>query len=200
MRYQGKVSNWKDDQGYGFVTQNGGGERAFVHISAFSSKARRPVEGDLITYEVQKDARNRLTATNIRFVGERAPTSRADGVFSFGSKFAIGFSLFLVAIVLLGRLPSWIILLYLGASVIAFIAYALDKSAAKMNRWRTQENTLHLFSLVGGWPGALLAQRTLRHKSIKQEFQSKFWITVGINCLALGWLMTEGGSAFLRSF
>jgi uncharacterized membrane protein YsdA (DUF1294 family)/cold shock CspA family protein len=200
MRYQGKVSSWKDDQGYGFVTQNGGGERAFVHIRAFSSRARRPVDGDLITYEVQKDARNRLTATNIRFVGERAPASGSDDAFSIGSKFAIVFSLFLVAIVLLGRLPSWIILLYLGSSVITFIAYALDKSATKQNRWRTKESTLHLFGLVGGWPGALLAQRTLRHKSKKDEFQSVFWTTVGINCLALGWLMTEGGLAFLKSF
>lgn len=199
MRYQGKISNWKDDQGYGFVIQNGGGERAFVHIKAFSSRVRRPVDGDLITYVVKKDDKNRLTATEIRYVGEKTPSTAVSNIVSLGSKFAIGFSLLLIAFSLLGFLPSQVILLYLAASSTTFIAYALDKSAAQQNRWRIKESTLHLFSLIGGWPGALVAQKYLRHKSIKQEFQSVFWTTVIVNCLALGWLLTESGSTFLKS-
>lgn len=100
---------------------------------------------------------------------------------------------------LTGRLPFAIIGLYLAASTVAFLAYAIDKSAAQKNRWRTQENTLHLFALVGGWPGALLAQKTLRHKSKKVEFQSVFRATVAINCLALGWLLTPDGASFLNA-
>jgi len=42
MRYQGKITSWKDDQGFGFVTHNGGGEKAFVHVNAFSRRSRRP--------------------------------------------------------------------------------------------------------------------------------------------------------------
>ncbi len=52
MRYQGRITNWNDDKGYGFVTPNGGGEKAFVHITAFSNSHRRPTESDLITYEL----------------------------------------------------------------------------------------------------------------------------------------------------
>lgn len=78
MRYQGKITSWKDDQGFGFVIPNGGGEKAFVHIKAFSNRSHRPIEGDLITYELATDGKRRLSAENIRFVGERvtdnAPT------------------------------------------------------------------------------------------------------------------------------
>lgn len=55
MRYQGKISGWKDDQGFGFVSPNGGGQKAFIHINAFLKHSARPVAGDLVTYELAKD-------------------------------------------------------------------------------------------------------------------------------------------------
>jgi uncharacterized membrane protein YsdA (DUF1294 family) len=65
----------------------------------------------------------------------------------------------------------------------------MDKSAAKNSQRRISENTLHLFSLLGGWPGAVFAQKTLHHKSKKVAFQTTFWIIVALNCLAISWLM-----------
>ena len=79
---------------------------------------------------------------------------------------------------------------YLVVSCITFLAYACDKSAAKNGRWRPQESALHLFALAGGWPGALVAQKVLRHKSRKQSFQFMFWVTVAINCGSLAWLLS----------
>lgn len=73
---------------------------------------------------------------------------------------------------------------YLGASVVCFAVYALDKSAAQRGAWRTPESTLHLFGLVGGWPGAIVAQQTLRHKSKKTSFRIVFWMTVLLNVAA----------------
>jgi uncharacterized membrane protein YsdA (DUF1294 family) len=78
--------------------------------------------------------------------------------------------------------------IYLLASVVSFLTYALDKSAARAGRWRTRESTLHLLALFGGWPGALLAQRVLRHKSSKRSFQVVFWMTALCNCLVFCWL------------
>ena len=52
------------------------------------------------------------------------------------------------------------------------------------------ENALHLLALAGGWPGALLAQQFLRHKSTKQEFRQVFWVTVLLNIIALVLLAT----------
>jgi uncharacterized membrane protein YsdA (DUF1294 family) len=98
------------------------------------------------------------------------------------------------------KLPLTIFVIYLAASLIAFIAYARDKSAAKKGHRRTSENTLHMLALIGGWPGALIARSVLRHKSRKQPFRIIFWLTVILNCAAFAWLSTpEGGVAF-RSF
>jgi uncharacterized membrane protein YsdA (DUF1294 family) len=75
----------------------------------------------------------------------------------------------------------WVAAAYLLASLAAFVAYAIDKSAARHGRRRTPEATLHGFSLACGWPGALLAQQLLRHKSSKPTFASKYWATVALN-------------------
>jgi uncharacterized membrane protein YsdA (DUF1294 family) len=91
------------------------------------------------------------------------------------------------ALVHRGMLPLGILVLYLAASVIAAAAYGMDKSAAQSDRWRTAERTLHLLALVGGWPGALIAQRMFRHKSRKPSFQVGFFLTVALNCAALLW-------------
>jgi uncharacterized membrane protein YsdA (DUF1294 family) len=99
------------------------------------------------------------------------------------------FVITLVVTVLAGKLSPVVLWLYLGASVVAFFAYWVDKAAARRDRWRTPEGTLHLYALFGGWPGALLAQRVLRHKSSKVKFQRVYWATVIINCLALAWFV-----------
>jgi len=78
---------------------------------------------------------------------------------------------------------------YLTASVAAGIAYGMDKSAARRGTWRTPEKTLHVLALMGGWPGALVAQSVFRHKSRKVSFRFAFWATVALNCGALGWLL-----------
>ena len=91
--------------------------------------------------------------------------------------------------------PAALLLAYLAMSVIAYATYARDKSAARTGRRRTPEKTLHLMALLGGWPGALLAQRQLRHKSSKTSFLVMFWVTVGINLAALAWLLAAGRTA-----
>lgn len=80
---------------------------------------------------------------------------------------------------------------YAVISSLSFVAYAIDKAAAKGHRWRIPESTLHVIGLLGGWPGALLAQAFLRHKSVKREFRLVFWVTVALNLLVLGWLLSR---------
>jgi uncharacterized membrane protein YsdA (DUF1294 family) len=86
-----------------------------------------------------------------------------------------------------GMLPLGILILYLAASAAAVIAYGVDKSAAQSGRWRTAESTLHVVGLIGGWPGALIAQQMFHHKSRKGSFQAAFLATVALNCGALLW-------------
>ncbi|MFW5427498.1 MAG: DUF1294 domain-containing protein [Methylophagaceae bacterium] len=81
---------------------------------------------------------------------------------------------------------------YLMVSLVSFGMYAYDKSAAKNNRWRVPENSLHVLALFGGWPGAMLGQRILRHKTVKQPFRFIFWLTVLVNCAAVFWFLFPG--------
>ena len=64
-------------------------------------------------------------------------------------------------------------------SAITFLAYGVDKRrAGGVGVRRVPERTLHLLALFGGWPGALLAQRRLRHKTKKASFRLAFWFVV----------------------
>lgn len=103
----------------------------------------------------------------------------------------------IAGLVLAGGLPWAVLALYLGLSLATFQVYSLDKAAAEQGRWRTSEGTLLLWGLLGGWPGALIAQRVRRHKSRKQPFQLFFWVTVAVNCGALLGLGTAVGRTFL---
>ena len=85
-------------------------------------------------------------------------------------------------------------------SILAYERYAKDKKAARKGEWRVTEKTLHLLSLFGGWPGAIIAQQRLRHKTKKTKFKVVFWLTVTINLGSLGWLHTNQGSALLHNY
>jgi uncharacterized membrane protein YsdA (DUF1294 family) len=80
------------------------------------------------------------------------------------------------------------------------LLYKKDKNAAEWNDWRVSENTLHAISVLGGWPGSLVAQYKLRHKSKKISFRTVYWITVVINLSFLALVLTPDGSEELRSF
>lgn len=198
MRYVGRISDWNDEKGYGFVTPNGGGERAFVHVKSLEWRGRRPIDGELISYEPEFDERRRLNAKRIRPVriSEKAAETRRPwlprkvlGILALSAFFIAAY---------LGQVPLTVPLLYAGMSLITFFAYGLDKSAARTRRWRTQESTLHLFELLGGWPGALIAQGSFRHKTRKLSFQIVFWLVVALNLGAVAWLIHSGQINFLR--
>jgi uncharacterized membrane protein YsdA (DUF1294 family)/cold shock CspA family protein len=204
MRYQGKITTWQDDKGFGFVTQHGGGHRAFVHISAFENRARRPAIGDIVSYDLGADEKKRLRAERVKFSEVRKPPPSLREDRNAGSVIAVSVAIVFLAILLIGlglagRLPFALVLLYLAMSVVTLIVYGLDKSAAMNNRRRTPEDTLHLLALVGGWPGALFAQVAFRHKSSKRGFQVTFWIIVLINSAGVAWLSTDAGIRLWRS-
>jgi uncharacterized membrane protein YsdA (DUF1294 family) len=67
---------------------------------------------------------------------------------------------------------------YLVCSLLAYALYWRDKRSALRGTWRTQESVLHLIELLGGWPGALIAQQVFRHKTRKRSFQVVFWSLV----------------------
>ena len=197
MRYVGRIAEWNDEKGYGFVTPNGGGGRTFVHVNSFEKRDRRPQVGDLVSYEPRLDDRHRRNATRVRLVTPNAgdgPRSRVR--FPRRTIGILALIAFAVA-AYLGKLPIGVPLLYGSMSLVTFFAYGLDKSAARTNRWRTQESTLHLLELLAGWPGALIAQGSFRHKTRKLSFQFAFLCAIAINLGALAWLIHNDHIALL---
>jgi uncharacterized membrane protein YsdA (DUF1294 family)/cold shock CspA family protein len=197
MRRQGKITKWKDDQGFGFITPIGGGEHVFVHIKSFSNRHRRPVGNEMVTYEVISDDKGRIRAEDVAFIGDSSTVPTQGGTILFA--IPVLFLMFVAVSVFMGQLPFVVLGLYIVASAVSFFVYAHDKSAAKRDQRRTPESTLHVLSLLGGWPGALVAQKLLRHKSKKQSFQIVFWATVVLNCVGLVWLFSPSGADALRS-
>ena len=83
--------------------------------------------------------------------------------------------------------PAWTGLLYAGASALCFALYAVDKAAARAGRERLSESMLLSLGFVGGWPGAIVAQQWLRHKTVKRLFRVRFWLSVAANVALFAW-------------
>jgi uncharacterized membrane protein YsdA (DUF1294 family)/cold shock CspA family protein len=188
MRIEGAVKTWNDDRGFGFIEPLHGGQEIFVHIKAFVSQSGRPEVGQRVTFEVEMapDGKKRAKRVEVVRIKRQGIRERNDNPAQWGTAtlFAIPafFVLFSIA-AFLWKVPGWVAGLYLGASVLCFVVYAVDKSAAAADRWRVSEDTLLGLGLIGGWPGAIVAQQVLRHKSNKATFRAKFWATVIINVL-----------------
>lgn len=199
MRSKGKISYWNDEKSYGFIDPISGGKRVFIHISAFFNRSRRPAMGQVVTYALSTDKQGRPCAVKAKLAedGQSKKIKKPNGSLSIAT--AVIFLLIVGAAVLMSKTPPVIFAVYLITSLITFVTYAKDKAAARKGTWRTEESTLHVLSLFGGWPGALIAQQKLRHKSKKRSFRVVFWITVFLNCGAFAWTFTPSGSIALRS-
>lgn len=199
MRHQGKISIWKDEQGFGFITPNEGGDQVFIHIKSFVNRRRRPDGNEIVNYELTTDARGRPQAKNVSFVTQTPVSAPSNNEYIIPIAFLTVFLVFLIGMIFANKLPFAVLWFYFFISAATLIAYAIDKSAAVKKQWRTAESTLHFFALLGGWPGAIAAQRLLRHKSKKQSFQIVFLATIVIHCCLLCWLSLSADAEGFRA-
>ena len=189
---KGQIVEWNDTKGYGFIFAVSGERKVFFHISSVTNRGYRPKLKDSVIFDVIEDNKGRLNAENIVVQG-------ANG---FPSTVLFGFSFLVAATASIVIFNGVLILipLYLVLSIFTYLMFARDKQAAKNKSWRISENTLYILSLLGGWPGALLAQFQLRHKSRKQPFKSILWVTILLNAGGFIWLFTESGRSLIQSF
>lgn len=189
MRFEGLIKSWDDERGFGFIEPAKGGDEIFVHITAFPARSGRPALKQRVSFEVELDRDNKKRAHHVQLVQPARPASprersratewRGAGLFAVPA-----FLLLYLGLAVTWGVPHLIAGAYLMLSVVCFALYAADKSAALAGTRRTQERTLLAIGLFGGWPGGVVAQQLLRHKSIKSTFRAAFWGTVIVNVVA----------------
>jgi uncharacterized membrane protein YsdA (DUF1294 family)/cold shock CspA family protein len=200
MRTQGKIVKWKDDRGFGFIAPDTGGPEIFVHEEALLKRSRRPRVGEIVTFEVVSTADGKTGAKRVLFQGETDPKKLDRIIDIVLVTLALFFTAVIGGLVYSGSVPLPFFLIYLIASLITFTRYYFDKKAAQSDTSRTPEISLHTWSLIGGWPGALIAQRILHHKSRKKSFQKKYWATVVINISVFALLLHPVGDNFIKNY
>ena len=185
MRFEGTLTSWNEDRGFGYLESTQGGEPIFVHISAWPRGTGKPHVSQVVSFEISVGPKGKR-ARNVRSLRVGHARRQSPGLqrAKWDTATLLAIPAFLVVYgiaAVFWRPAAWVPFTYLLASAATFAVYAGDKAAATRGTRRTPESTLHLLALACGWPGALLAQQLLRHKSTKQAFRLVFWSTVLLN-------------------
>lgn len=186
---EGRIVEWDEARGYGRISCQSG--KVFVHRRDFKERPRAPRKRDPVRFIHGFDDKGR-------------PCAREVVLLNAGVRLRFWHLLFLAALLILpvkALLASPVGPQFWGPflpliSAVTFGLYARDKQRAGWGARRVPEKRLHLLELLGGWPGAFLAQKKLRHKCSKASYQWVFWLIVlGHQYLALDFLEKGGLSA-----
>lgn len=193
-RHEGRLDNWNDARGFGFLTPSDGGPNIFVHVSAMPKTGKQISAGQAYTFRVETDATGRSRAIDVQPVVALAETREAprkgptlfQKIVQRGPRLLVipAFGFIVLAIASIQPVSMNWLTIYGVASVACFCGYGLDKRAAAHKEWRVSETILLLIGLVGGWPGAIVGQEMFRHKTQKPAFRALFWMSVAINMAA----------------
>ncbi|MGV3659472.1 MAG: DUF1294 domain-containing protein [Prosthecobacter sp.] len=170
-----RLLSWDAGKGYGWL--DWAGKQVFLHARDYAGTRHGPAKGEEIRFVLGVDPQGRPCAKWARPVN--APMS-------VGSWFHAALwlaSLALPAYALHQQRvnPALASAVALFISVVTYLAYVNDKRRALAGDWRMTEASLHLLELLGGWPGAWIAQRRLRHKCSKLSYQGTFWAIILIH-------------------
>jgi uncharacterized membrane protein YsdA (DUF1294 family)/cold shock CspA family protein len=168
-----RIVEWDADKGYGYVETPT--QRVFLHIRDFAGHHQTPEVGDVVRFTLGTDAQGRTCATR---------AVHRDG----GGRIRVWQWLMLAVLLAPSARAIWFLSplvngpllagLWALVSLTTYGLYALDKQHARTQEARVPEVMLHFAELLGGWPGAFLAQRRLRHKCRKWRYQVVFWLIV----------------------
>ncbi|SSI36360.1 DUF1294 domain-containing protein [Acinetobacter baumannii] len=201
MRDQGRLVEWFDEKGYGFIQPDDAEkERVFLHIKDFARPGPRPIIGCALEYLVILDERGRFRAQQVTYL-KASQTRKALKPAKTQSSFqaspwsamqmGIVFYFVLMGIMsFIHILPAYTLLFVLMMNVLSYWLYSQDKEAAQLGNRRVPEQTLHIVSFLGGWPAVWWAQQKLRHKTQKQPFRKIYFCTIFFHLLLILWLIS----------
>ena len=66
---QGKISQWNDKRGFGFIESQDLDKKIFFHISSIEDRRHRPSVAETVEFVVAKDKNDRIKADKIRISG-----------------------------------------------------------------------------------------------------------------------------------
>lgn len=196
MKKKGKIHRWNTSRGMGFIRSPNTGYDIFFHIKDYRGSAL-PREGETVWFDEVTTSHTKPRAIEVSTVSGNADVHFHRPRRYIGRKSgARSFVLLLFLWGVLGvwgvwdyRLSLWVVAAVLVVNLFTVLAYAREPHYARSGPWRIPETTLHLLSLLGGWPGAGLAQTILRYTSRKPSFATLYWGTVALHfAVLLGWL------------
>ncbi len=168
-----RIIEWNPEKGFGWLDV--GGKRTFLHVRDFAKRHKQPEVGDQIRFKLGRDKQGRACAKEAEHVNDGGRLSWWDAMVAAGLLVLPGIAVSLWEFD--GRKAGLFAVLI---SAVTYLAYFHDKRRARAKGWRVAEATLHLLEAAGGWPGAFIAQRRLRHKCSKISYQLVFWCIVAI--------------------
>ena len=180
----GEIKTWNEERGFGFIKPKDGGRDVFLHISELR-RGSAPQVGGTVFFHLTEGQDGKLRACDAYLEGQR-PQRGTAARFGF-LKFGLVILPFVLSYVFFRATGNTIPgIVYVTMSVVTVLAYIIDKRRALNQQWRIPESLLHSLELCGGWPGALVAQHKLNHKSKKTAYQVLFVLIIVLHALAWG--------------
>lgn len=170
-----QLIEWHNDRGFGFIADEEGDGRIFLHIRELANGHSPPCPGDSIAFVMGTDPKGRVQAVKATNLSSTSKLSSA-------SWFALLLLMILpVAAFFKISFPIghfWVAIFAVVVSSVTYFFYSRDKRMAVIGGFRISEIRLHVLELIGGWPGAFIAQRRFRHKCSKRAYRFGFWLIV----------------------
>ena len=185
-RYQGRLIEWHDEQGYGFIQgiSDPRHTRVFLHISHFERSGPRPIVGCVLDYQLGLDPQARPQALKVRYVKaqqvQKPAQSPAPQKLAFHPIYML-MTLYWVGLLVLShfqQLPNFSLLVILLINAYCYWLFYQDKQAAIAGKARVSEQQLLMLCALGGWTAAWFAAQHFRHKTQKQPFKTHFALSI----------------------